>query len=76
MANSNRQFRKCGKSFLVSDTLPQDRKSDKDKYYLTVKVNGMYKIVYDNITWEIPKFPTIRAAHFWALMNTDFIGTM
>ena len=51
-------------------------KNDTDKYYLTVNCDGIYKIVYDNITWEIPKFPTIHAAQFWALTSSDFIGTM
>lgn len=58
----NRRFRKNGLSFIVQDTHPADRKSDTDKYYLTVNKDGIYKIVYDNITWEIPKFPTIHAA--------------
>lgn len=52
----NRRFRKNGLSFIVQDTHPADRKSDTDKYYLTVNKDGIYKIVYDNITWEIPKF--------------------
>ena len=43
---------------------------------MTVNKDGIYKIVYDNITWEIPKFPTIHAAQFWALTSSDFIGTM
>ena len=46
---------------MVQDTHPADRKSDTDKYYLTVNKGGIYKIVYDSITWEIPKFPTIRS---------------
>ena len=77
MAKSyNRRFRKNGLSFMVQDTHPADRKTDTDKYYLTVNQNGIYKIVYDNITWEIPKFPTIHTAQFWALTSSDFIGTM
>ena len=72
----NRRFRKNGLSFMVQDTHPADRKSDTDKYYLTVNKGGIYKIVYDNITWEIPKFPTIHAAQLWALTSSDFIGTM
>lgn len=72
----NRRFRKNGLSFMVQDTHPADRKSDNDKYYLTVNKDGIYKIVYDSIAWEIPKFPTIRAAQFWALTSSDFIGTM
>ena len=51
MAKSyNRRFRKNGLSFMVQDTHPADRKTDTDKYYLTVNQNGIYKIVYDNIT--------------------------
>ena len=61
---------------MVQDTHPADRKTDTDKYYLTVNQNGIYKIVYDNITWEIPKFSTIHAAQVWALTSSDFIGTM
>ena len=56
MAKSyNRRFRKNGLSFMVQDTHPADRKTDTDKYYLTVNQNGIYKIVYDNITWENSK---------------------
>ena len=61
---------------MVQDTHPADRKTDTDKYYLTVNQNDIYKIVYDNITWEILKFPTIHAAQFWVLTSSDFIGTM
>ena len=68
MAKSyNRRFRKNGLSFMVQDTHPADRKTDTDKYYLTVNQNGIYKI---------PKFPTIHAAQFWTLTSSDFIGTM
>lgn len=74
--SSHRQFRKNGFSFMVQDTHPSDRRNKTDKYYLTIKQNGFYKIVYDNITWEIPKFKTIHDAQYWALMNPDFIGTM
>ena len=45
---------------MVQDTHPADRKSDTDKYYLTVNKGGIYKIVYDNITWEIPKVPNYQ----------------
>lgn len=72
----NRRFKKNGLSFIVLNTHPADRRNDTDKYYLTVSCDGIYKIVYDKITWEIPKFPTIHAAQFWALTNSDFIGTM
>lgn len=72
----NRRFRKNGLSFMVQDTHPADRRSDTDKYYLTINRDGIYKIVYYNTTWEIPKFPTIHAAQFWALTSSDFIGTI
>lgn len=72
----NRRFRKNGLSFLVCNTMQQDRKSDSDKYYLMVRKNDNYRIVYDNITWSIPKFATIHEAQYWALMSHDFIGTM
>ena len=36
----NRRFRKNGLSFIVQDTHPADRKSDTDKYYLTVNKDG------------------------------------
>ena len=52
----------------AAKTTPADRKTATDKYYLTVNQNVIYRIVYDNITWEIPKFPTIHAAQFWACL--------
>lgn len=46
MAKSyNRRFRKNGLSFMVQDTHPADRKTDTDKYYLTVNQNGIYKLL-------------------------------
>ena len=44
MAKSyNRRFRKNGFSFIVQDTHPADRKTDTDKYYLTVNQNGQHR---------------------------------
>lgn len=72
----NRRFKKNGLSFITMDVLKQDKKNEDQKYYLTVKSGNTFKIVYDKITFEIPKFKTIHEAQFWALCNTDFIITM
>lgn len=78
--NSNRHFSKYGKRFFVQN-IPSGAKERKEgyKYCLYLVVNDRYKLVHDKITFEVPKFKTIKDAQRWVWFHSgegDFIDTL
>ena len=76
--NANRRFNKYGFKFYVQNLANADRK-DGYKYCLSmIDEKEHYNLVYDKITWELPKFKTIKDAHRWVWFHSgegEFIGT-
>lgn len=68
----NRKFRKNGRSFYVQNSYWQDMRGPGDRYYLTMMVNGLYRIVHDP-HGNLPKFGTICEAQEYAWSCGDFI---
>ena len=72
--NGSRQFKgNDGRSYMIQNACSAD--SDKGKYNLTVKVNGIYKLCYD-MFFHLMFFDTIKDAQREVLYSADFIKTM
>ena len=72
--NGSRQFKgNDGRSYMIQNACSAD--SDKGKYNLTVKVNGIYKLCFD-MFFHLMFFDTIKDAQREVLYSADFIKTM
>lgn len=69
--NGNRRFNYNGKKYFIQDLPKQDRVDGK-KYFITFEQNGFFKVAYNNITWNIEKFRTIKEAQRY-VRDLDFL---
>lgn len=69
--NGNRRFNYNGKRYLIQDLPKQDRTGN-NKYYITLEVNGIWKIAYNVTGWTLEKFATIKDAQRY-VRNWDFL---
>ena len=72
--NGSRQFKgNDGKNYMIRNACSSD--SDKGKYNLAVKINGIYRLCY-NMFFQLMFFNTIKDAQREVLYSADFIRTM
>ena len=69
--NGNRRFNYNGKRYFIQD-LPKADRADGKKYFITCDVNGIWRTAYNNITWNIEKFRTIKEAQRY-VRDLDFL---
>lgn len=69
--NGKRDFTYNGKKYHIQDLPKQDR-TDGMKYCICFVINGLYRLAYNNIGWNIEKFATIKDAQRY-VRDWDFI---
>ena len=73
----SRRFNHEGRRYYISDNYKADIEKGKGKYYLSeILPDDRVKILYDNITWDVPTFGTLKEAKRYVRNNDLFLTTL
>lgn len=72
--DGRREFCYNGRKFRVQNLCEADKKTPKEKYYLTVreKKDGYFSPAYNNTSWNLEHFETIKDAQRY-VRDWDFM---
>lgn len=59
---NTRSFTYNGRKYYIADLDSKNIQSTGMKYFITQVIDGTYKIMYNCINWELPKFKTLKDA--------------